>query len=235
MRGGIPDIFNDKFKARHKSLRTTDDFTALFAEEPLRFQPGERREYSNGGYVILGKIVEQLSGMSYSDYVQKHIQGPAGMTSTSLDASNGARGTAVGYTRSSDMFADPDPATPPRSNQDFLPGRGSSAGGGYSTVRDFARLDAALRNGKLLKPATVDLLFKPAVIRGNGPVRPMMGGTTGANTVYLPFPDGLTLIIFANTDPPAAITAMEKTAELLGRPFPKAPGKAPGAAPAKAP
>jgi CubicO group peptidase (beta-lactamase class C family) len=223
MKGGLPDIFNEKFRVNHKKLRSTDDFLALFAEEPLRFEPGTKREYSNGGYVLLGKIIERLSGKSYSEYVGAHIAAPAGMTSTSLDAPDGARGAAIGYTRSSDMFADPDPKAQLRPNQAFLPGRGSSAGGGYSTIRDFARLDAALRNGKLLKPTTRDLLFPPGSAAGRGLAGAVLGGTTGANTMFLPFSDGVTVIAFANMDPPAAMSAMAKPLQMLGRPLPGPP------------
>jgi CubicO group peptidase (beta-lactamase class C family) len=225
MKGGLPDIFNEKYRAKHKELRTTDDFLALFAEEPLRFEPGMKREYSNGGYIVLGKIVEQLSGTSYSDYVKSRITGPTGMTATSLDAPNGAKGAAIGYTRSADMVADPDPKAALRSNQDFLPGRGSSAGGGYSSVRDFARLDEALRSGKLLKPATRDLLFPPGFAAGTGPAGLFLGGTTGSNTLYLPFPGGATVIVFANMDPPAATSVMSAPFRMLGRPLPGPPPK----------
>lgn len=211
MKAGVPSFFNEKFMTHRAELRTTDDYLALFADQPLRFEPGEKTEYSNGGFVILGKIIEQLSGMSYSDYVERKIAAPAGMTSTSIDAANGRPGFAIGYTRASnDPRQKMDPAAPLRPNQDLLPGRGSSSGGGYSTVRDFARLAAALRKGKLLKPETMDLAFGEGFRQGTGKSTGWVGGFPGVSTSFKMYPDGLTLIVFTNLDHPTAPTVGEE-------------------------
>jgi D-alanyl-D-alanine carboxypeptidase len=98
MKSGIPLSLN-RLLDRREMLRTADDYLELFVDEELRFDPGTRTEYSNGAYALLGKIVEQVSGMHYDDYVRHHITGPAGMIHTGLDAAKTGQGYAIGYTR----------------------------------------------------------------------------------------------------------------------------------------
>ena len=54
-----------------------DDYLRLFSPDPLQFTPGERSEYSNAGYIVLGAIIERVSGQAYDDYVGEHIYAPA--------------------------------------------------------------------------------------------------------------------------------------------------------------
>ena len=66
MRSGIGDFFNERFEATPRNaIRTTSDYMKLFADKPLEFEPGTDRRYSNGGYVVLGAIIEKLSGMKF--------------------------------------------------------------------------------------------------------------------------------------------------------------------------
>jgi hypothetical protein len=100
-----------------------------------------------------------------------------------------------------------------------LAGRGSPAGGGYSTVDDFLRLDSALR-GRLLPAAFADSLL-PSAFRSGGatPIR-YGGGGPGANTEYLGFSDGYTIIVFSNYDPPTATNVVQLLAKALGKALP---------------
>lgn len=212
MRSGIGDIFNEEFRRRHDQIKTVDDYLSLFVHEPLRFPPGTRMLYSNGGYIVLGKLIEELSGQSYYDYVLANITGPAGMRDTRhymLDERVPNR--AVGYTSMQGLLA---------SNTASLAGRGSPAGGGYSTVDDFLKLDAALRTGTLIRGAFADSIL-PAGFRTAG-VDPVNygGGGPGTNTRYASFADGWTIIVFANADPPAATTIAEEIARSLGKMLP---------------
>ncbi len=59
-----------------------DELIAWFSDRPLEFTPGERHRYSNSGYVVLTKIIEVVSGQSYTDYLQHHIFEPLDMTSS---------------------------------------------------------------------------------------------------------------------------------------------------------
>jgi CubicO group peptidase (beta-lactamase class C family) len=60
--------------------RHNRDFIPLSADNPLQFDPGTRQQYSNAGYVLLGALVERVSGEDYYGYVRRHIHEPAGMT-----------------------------------------------------------------------------------------------------------------------------------------------------------
>jgi CubicO group peptidase (beta-lactamase class C family) len=80
--GGTGDIFGPDFDDHRKTLRTLADYVELYGQRGLEFQPGSRWAYSNYGMLLLGVVIEKVTGQSYYDYVQAHIYGPAGMTAT---------------------------------------------------------------------------------------------------------------------------------------------------------
>ena len=183
-------------KTRHDVV-TLQDYFELFKNEPLQFEPGSRQQYSNAGYIVLGLLIERLSGENYYEYVRRHIYEPAGMTQTgSWRVDRWPANTALGYTRGG-QDAPPDAAV--KRNTDFLPGKGSSAGGGYSTAHDLLRLLNALREHKV----------------PNAPAAGMVGiagGAPGLNAaVEGDLPGGYDVIVLANLDPPAA----ERVARLI--------------------
>jgi D-alanyl-D-alanine carboxypeptidase len=166
-------------KARHDVL-TLDDYFQLFKDQPLAFEPGAQQQYSNAGYIVLGLLVERLSGERYYDYVRTHIFEPARMTRTaSWKFDSLPANTAIGYTNEG-------------RNTDLLPGRGSSAGGGYSTAHDLLRLLNALREHKI----------------DNAPETGMVGvagGAPGINAVMEgDLAGGYDVIVLGNLSPPAA-------------------------------
>ena len=63
-------------------FRTVDDMLQLARGDSLAFEPGTRWSYSNAGMLVLGKVIEVVTGEDYFDYVREHLTGPAGMTST---------------------------------------------------------------------------------------------------------------------------------------------------------
>lgn len=86
-------------------LQKLGDFLPTFADEPLSFTPGERFEYSNAGYIVLGLIVEKVSGESYADYVRRHIHEAAGMTDTAFyPKDQDVPNRAIGWPGSSSML-----------------------------------------------------------------------------------------------------------------------------------
>lgn len=186
-RSGIGgDIFDAPAGGTRLALRHNRDFLPLFVQEAQVFPPGTRQEYSNAGFVVLGMLVERISGIDYYQYVRDSIYRPAGMTRTnhyyrdSLPAN-----TAIGYTRGEGGDG------PLRPNTDDLPGRGSAAGGGYSTAADLLRLLQALRANRV-----------PA---GPPPGIGVAGGTGGVNAVVEgDLRGGYDLIVLTNLDPPAA-------------------------------
>jgi len=176
-------------KTRH-DVRTLADYFELFKNEPLQFAPGTREQYSNAGYIVLGLLIERLSGENYYDYVRRHILEPAGMTRTaSWFVDSLPPNTAIGYTRGG-QAAPPD--APLTRNTDFLPGRGSSAGGGYSTAHDLLRLLNALRAHKIDQAPEAGMVG-------------IAGGAPGLNAAMEgDLEGGYDVIVLANLDPPAA-------------------------------
>ncbi|HLK60471.1 MAG TPA: serine hydrolase domain-containing protein, partial [Chthonomonadaceae bacterium] len=166
---GVGDYFNERFdEASRARFREIKDYLPLFVDRPLEFEPGARFRYSNGGFMLLGAIVEKVSGQNYFDYVREHIYRPAGMTHTdaySLD--HDTPNLATGYTRmdGDDLLGN----AGPRNNIFLHVMRGGPAGGGYSTVEDLTRFSEALLGGKLLDKKYVDLLLTGKVEVGREP------------------------------------------------------------------
>jgi D-alanyl-D-alanine carboxypeptidase len=212
--GGTGDIFGPEFDQHRLQLREHRDYLKLYGWRGLSFEPGSRFEYSNYGFVLLGALIEHVSGMSYFDYVDDHVFRPAGMRSTgSLPESVEVRNRAVGYMRSS-------PGGPWEPNTDTLPWRGTSAGGGYSTVGDLLRFAQALRSGKLISMATLAQATRPRQqhygygfgMQGQGRLGSYGhgGGAPGMNGELRVFPGlGYVVISLSNLDPPAASELVE--------------------------
>ncbi len=149
--GGTGDIFGPEFEAHRLELRTLQDYIKLYGNRAPQFDPGSRWEYSNYGFILLGAIIEKVSGQSYYDYVREHIYEPAGMTSSGSEPENKAvPERSLGYTRMGANDLHP--------NTDTLPYRGTSAGGGYSTVEDLLKFANALEEHKLLNAEFTDEL-----------------------------------------------------------------------------
>lgn len=162
--GGTGDIFGPEFTANRTQLRTTSDYLGLFGTRGLQFEPGTQWVYSNYGFLLLGAIIERVSGKSYDEYIATHVLAPAGMTATgSAPEDSVVPGRSVGYTR----LIVPGVLV---SNAPTLPYRGMAAGGMYSTVGDFARFTVALREHRLLDAAHTELLINGKVPMGSGGV-----------------------------------------------------------------
>ena len=148
--GGTDDIFGPEFDSHRLQLRSLNDYVTLYGSRGLRFEPGTKWEYSNYGFVLLGAIIEKVSGQSYYDYVRDHIYTPAGMTRTGSEPEDVAvPDRSKGYMRDNDAW---------KLNTETLPYRGTSAGGGYTTVEDLLRFANALTDHKLLDAHYTDLL-----------------------------------------------------------------------------
>ncbi len=100
MTSGLGDFFGEKYDATPKGrIRTLEDYFRLFATDPLLYEPGTSRRYSNASYIVLGLIIEKLSGQSYDDYVRENIYVPAGMkASDSYPQDAVVPNRATGYT-----------------------------------------------------------------------------------------------------------------------------------------
>ena len=191
MTSGIGDFFGDRYEAADKTkLKTLTDYLPLFADEPLRFEPGTDHQYSNGGYLVLGLIVQKVSGEDYYEYVKRHIFEPAGMKDTdSYSQAQDVPNRAEGYIRQGPDW---------KNNRTTRPDRGSSAGGGYSTAHDLLRFSIAFSNGELNNSANKD------APRREQPFG-VAGGAPGMNTNLFFDPKSQSaVILLSNYDPPAA-------------------------------
>ncbi len=190
MTSGIGDFFGDQFDNSPKDrFRSLQDYLPLFGSKPLAFAPGSSHLYSNGGYVVLGLIIERVTGTSYYNYVEHHIFAPADMTDSGwYDVDDPVTRVATGYTQTPGGL---------RSNVYELPARGSSAGGGYSTADDLLKFARALEGGRLLNARGT------ALVLGSG--IGIAGGTAGCNAALeIDPPSGYTIVVLSNLDPPSA-------------------------------
>src|SRR5207248_270483 len=178
-----------------------------------QFEPGARFGYSNSGYVLLGLVVERVSGKSYYSYVARHVFRPAGMTATGCFwKSRRVPNRAVGYEPS----GRPDTAS--------LPPRGTSAGGCYSTAGDMLRFANALFGHRLLSPAMTRTVTTGKVaapggrygygfgIRGprSSPTVWHNGGSPGAGAELDVNPKlGYTVVVLANVGYPLVAPALD--------------------------
>jgi CubicO group peptidase (beta-lactamase class C family) len=141
----------------NNSPRTVDDFLAAISERPrLQFEPGAGYQYSNMGFLVLGKVIEKVSSQSYYEYVGTHILEPARMRDTIFEIPDPAhRDFAIGYAKRFDVEGKALFENSASSHR----GQAGPHGGAYSTIADLLRFDRALRGGKLLPPQTVQMLM----------------------------------------------------------------------------
>lgn len=144
-------------------------------KQPLQFQPGSRFGYSNDGFIVLGAILEHVSGQDYADYLREHIFQPASMTSTDIGVYRPSQipGMAHGYML---VGQDGQPVQPgPRQDSAAPSGSlrdndepqvGNPSGGGYSTVGDLLRFAQALTGHRLLSPPLTDTVLAGKVATG---------------------------------------------------------------------
>jgi len=165
---GMGSYFNKKYEEASKTrFRAVRDYFPLFADDPLEFEPGARFGYSNSGFMLLGAIIEKVSGQDYFDYVREHIYKPAGMVNTdAFETDRVTPNLATGYTR---MGPDgkPDPGGW-RNNLFLHVVKGGPAGGGFSTVEDLVQFAEALRGNKLLSREMTETVLTGKVDTGRG-------------------------------------------------------------------
>jgi CubicO group peptidase (beta-lactamase class C family) len=156
---GLGGYFSRAWGESSRGLyRTVDDMMKrAAADEKLLFEPGSRWQYSNTGMLVLGKVIEKVTGQSYYDYVRDNITRPAGMINTAcFELDNVNPNLAVGYEKE---FTDDGYHFTNNIFDHVL--RGGPQGGGYSTVEDLLRFDVALRSNKLVGAEYVKLLLSP--------------------------------------------------------------------------
>lgn len=190
----------------------------MVADAPMAFRSGDRMQYSNTNYYLLGMIVERASGSTYAEYLQAHVFEPLGMSDSHVDrAAAILPGRVSGYTSEGGQLR----------NAEFTSDTWAYAEGGViTTAHDLATLESALDAEKLLSKASLDLMWTPTrlndgsngVIGDNGAGRPnhyglgwfissykgrklvLAGGNKpGFTCTFFRFVDeGLTIIVLSN-------------------------------------
>ena len=161
---GIPDYFDEEkitdFDNFHLAipwyaLKGPKDYLPLFPDEPMKFPPGERFSYSNGGYILLGMVIEELTERKYQDFVEQAIFKAIGMNRSGYFALNKLPPkTALGYVGQDEGW---------RTNIYNLPIIGASDGGAFTTVEDIATLWKAFWRNEIIPKELVEIYAQPYI------------------------------------------------------------------------
>lgn len=203
---GIPSYTNDKSFPTPKFMRqplTPLEVVMLTKDKPLEFEPGTKYNYDNTGYVMLGVIIEKVSGEKYAEYLTKHIFSPLDMQDSGYDVTTTVmKNRAAGYTATGSTVK----------NAEYLDmSLPHAAGSLYSTVRDLYRWDRALYTDKVLSKASREAAWTP--VKNNYGYGWMMapmhghkqighgGGINGFSTYIARFPeDDAAVIVLSNNE-----------------------------------
>ena len=151
---GYPDYYPLDFVDRPMAQASpSDDVIRDFGTRPLDFEPGSRYSYSNTGYLILGRVVEKVSGQRYGEFLKHRILEPLGLAHTAYQPDPKSSLCARGHM--SFWLGAPEVVD--------LEGEGwvAAAGALFSTPTDLAAWDLALVDGKVLKPESFKLMTSP--------------------------------------------------------------------------
>ncbi len=200
---------NDLDKIKNQEYKNIVDFVPLFANDTLLSPPGTKYNYSGTGFVVLGLLVEEVSGENYYNYVRKNILEPCGMKSTlAIQVDSIVKNKASGYTS---QFGQNNILK----RNDYYLTKASPAGFYYSTINDLFQFSKALRNHKLLNENTTKLMLEPKVKgynthlgygididnRYNQTIIGHSGGWYGIHCELLDFMDDhYTIVILSNID-----------------------------------
>jgi len=171
---------------------------AALKEKPLDFEPGTSYRYSSSGYIILGHIIEQLTGKRYEQVIREQILIPLQMNNTGFDFKNLKHpDKSVGY----NFIADGRGFKSPMTDSSFS----FSAGALYSTLADLDKWNQAIQNGKVLKKSSLKKAFTPRLEGyglgwqiqsiANKPVIGHTGSISGFKSYNILLPESNTRII----------------------------------------
>lgn len=222
---GLGDYLVPEYFQRREAFIDPADYLDLIARQPKAGEPGKEWSYSNAGYVLLGRIIENVSGESYYDYIQRHVFAAAGMQASGFDRLDEVvPKLAVGY------FHDGIFSSTWKADWLKVGIKGTPAGGGYSNNADLLRFATALRGGKLVKPETLAKMFAGQVPAGPGsyaagfgerlshgsPVRGHSGGIEGTTAnLQMVWNANAAVALTSNQGPSQTWMLAEHIADLL--------------------
>jgi CubicO group peptidase (beta-lactamase class C family) len=162
---GITSYFEEDVNPDYEALwqdlplykvRGPRDFLPLFQHKPMKFSPGERFDYNDGGYILLGLVIECVTGMGFSAYIKKRIFEPAGMEDSGYFATDQLpERTAYAYIKNADDIW--------RTNFFTVPIIGAPDGGAYTTAPDMTRFWRALSQKEFLNAETTGVLLEAQI------------------------------------------------------------------------
>jgi CubicO group peptidase (beta-lactamase class C family) len=162
---GVPDYFNEDVQSDYAELwkmrpcygmTSPSDFLPLFENEPMMALPGASFLYSNSGFILLGLVIEELTGSSFRDVIADGIFRPCGMTRTGFFAMDALpANTANGYVSHGENGW--------RTNIYSVPSIGAPDGGAFTTVGDLRLFWTSLLAGRVLSREMVDRFLSPSV------------------------------------------------------------------------
>src|SRR5262249_32020654 len=185
------------FALTQGTASTPEQTIAKVRDRALDFAPGEKMSYSNTGYVILGAIIEKISGQSYAAFVEKNIFAPLGMTDSGYDSTS-----AIVPRRAAGYSPGPNGSLNAAYMDMSVP---HAAGALYSTTEDLLRWEQALFGGKLLSADSLGRMTTPfknnyafgLVVRQVNGRKEIWhnGGINGFNTSMSYYPESRTIVI----------------------------------------
>jgi CubicO group peptidase (beta-lactamase class C family) len=152
--GGIPEVTeHPRWVSLERLDASPDSILALVANDSLEFRPGTRVAYSNTGYILLGMLIEKLSGRHYAEYLASQLFRPFGLSATAYcDEQKVVKGRAQGYARIGDTIVNA---------RDISMTRPFAAGALCSTVGDLARWNYLLATGRVVTLPSFAMMTTP--------------------------------------------------------------------------
>lgn len=227
---GIKSYTNvPEFADYRRDDKKPEEVIKIFRNQPMEFAPGTKWNYNNSGYFLLGYIIEKVSGMTYSEYLEKNIFGPAGMTNSLYGSDTKIiKNRAYGYQPGSNGVENADIISM------SLP---YAAGSIQSTVDDLFKWNQAVHSYKIVKKETLDKAFTEYKLSdGKGTaygygwmLKQLQGSPTiehgGAingylcNAVYLPDEDVFVALFSNNNGKSPDLASLKMAAIAIGKPF----------------
>jgi CubicO group peptidase (beta-lactamase class C family) len=199
---GLPNFTSFPEYAKMQAFpNTPEQIVATFRDKPLDFEPGTKFSYSNSGYVLLGYLIEKITGASYDKFLRENIFTPLGMKDSGYDSNSAIiERRASGYA--------PSPAGPVNAEYVHM-SVPHGAGALYSTTQDLLKWQLALYGGKVLKPESLAKMTTPfkddyafgLIVRTIDGRKQMWhnGGIQGFNSSMAWYPESkTTVVVLAN-------------------------------------
>lgn len=166
---GIPDYFDESVMVDYAELwadvpnyriRSSADLVPLFIDKPMVYKPGERFQYNNTGYVVLGLIIEKITGMGFDAFLKETIFSPCGMRDTGYyELDRLPENCASAYIldeKRNEYYT----------NIYSIDAKGTGAGGAFTTAGDVEKFWTHLKDGEIISKTAVSEMLSPKAENG---------------------------------------------------------------------